>query len=284
MLADDYFLGTKLYSKKFTELCEPLSNYLGNITSAHYVHVDKAGTAFNIYTLEKWGERVLEKEYYKVEVGIVHPDNMHNGMVFCESSDHQEYKDELLYDGAINFNFHHTFCYVQKDINNNGYTAFGFGVAKDNYKMANKLLNEYHIVKEFIRQIHNQLNSIIAKDLVENRVDVAKLKGNDLFNAQKGVVFNPKEEYIKKAHLLKDLGLCSGSDYNILIDPKLSPQEIHCLRSYLHNHSIKQVAMDLNLAETTVSSYMENIKCKLNCNNKHQLLEKGLFLESFGHI
>ena len=126
MLADDFFLGTKLYQQKFTELCKPLSDYLGDITSVQYVNIDKDGTGFAVYSLEKWAERVLEKEYYKTEIGMVHPNNMHNGFSFCDSSDYQEYKDGLLYDGAVNFNWTHSFFYVEKNANNDGY--FGSSV------------------------------------------------------------------------------------------------------------------------------------------------------------
>jgi DNA-binding CsgD family transcriptional regulator len=285
MLTDEYFLGTKLYHKKFTELCKPLSDYLGNITSAHYVNIDKNGTGFVIYSLDKWAERVLEREYYKTEIGMVHPNNIHNGFSFCDSSDYQEYKDGLLYDGAVNFNWTHSFFHVEKNANNDGYVGFGFGAAKDNVQMANKLLNEAQTIKKFIRQLNTQLTSIIANDLKENRVDIARLKGKDVFQTQKGLVFNPKEENIKKLHLLKQAGFCSNHDTEALLsNPSLSPQEINCLRIYLMNHSIKQVAEILGLAETTVASYMENVKNKLHCTSKKQLLETGSLLESLGHI
>ncbi|HXH55377.1 MAG TPA: LuxR C-terminal-related transcriptional regulator [Gammaproteobacteria bacterium] len=285
MLTDDYFLGTKLYQKKFTELCKPISDYLGGITSAFYGNVNKDGTGFVIYSLEKWAERVLEKEYYKTEIGMVHPNNMHNGFSFCDASDYQEYKDGLLYDGAVNFNWTHSFFHVEKNANNDGYVGFGFGAAKDNAQMANRLLNEAQTIKKFIKQLNNQLALIITDDLKESRVDIATLKGGDLFHTQKGLVFNPQEENIKKLHLLKQAGFCSNKDTETLLtSPNLSPQEINCLRIYLINHSVKQVAETLGLAETTVSSYMENVKNKLHCTSKKQLLETGSLLESLGHI
>lgn len=285
MLTDDYFLGTKLHQKKFVELCKPLSDYLGTITSAHYINIDKDGTGFTIYTLEKWAERVLEKEYYKTELSMVHPDHMHNGFSFCDASNSQEYREGLLYDGAVNFNWSHSFFYAEKDAKNDSYIGFGFGVAKDNYQMANRLLNDAQTVKKFIKQLNNQLTSVIIKDLKENRVDIARLKGGDAFNTQQGLVFNPKEQNIKKLHLLKKVGLYPGNDgESSLIDSNLSPQEISCLREYLASHNIKQVASVLGLAETTVSSYMENIKGKLHCTSKDKLLEKGSILESLGYI
>jgi DNA-binding CsgD family transcriptional regulator len=116
-------------------------------------------------------------------------------------------------------------------------------------------------------------------------MDIAKLKGKDVFHTQKGLVFNLKEQNIKKLHLLKNIGLYPDNDtQDFLINPNLSPQEINCLRAYLTSHNIKRVATELGLAETTISSYMENIKGKLHCTSKNQLLEKGSLLESLGHI
>lgn len=283
MLLDDYFFGTKLYSKKFAELCKPISEYLGNITSAHYVNINKDGTGFVIYTLEKWAERVLEKEYYKTEIGIVHPKNMHNGFSFCNASDNQEYKDELLYDGAVNFNWTHSFFYVEKNPKNDGYVGFGFGADRNNHQIINKLLNGSYIIKRLIKQLNKQLTPIIYNDLKENRVNVAQLRGEDTFNTQKGLIFNPYEENIKKIQLLKDVGVYHN-DLDSFYGNNLSSQEINCFREYLVGNNIKQVALSLGLSINTVSSYMENIKIKLNCINKKQLLEKGYILESLGYI
>lgn len=285
MLTDDYFLGTKLYHKTFTELCKPISDYLGNITSACYVNIDKDGMGFTIYTLEKWAERVLEKEYYKTEIGMVHPNNIHNGFSFCDASDNQEYKDELLYDGATNFNWTHSFFYVEKNAQNDGYVGFGFGAAKDNYQMADRLLNEVQTIKKFIKELNYELTSIIANALKDKRVDIATLKGRDVFQTQKGLVFNPKEQNIKKLHFLKQMGLYFGNDtQEVLTNPNLSPQEIDCLRVYLITHSIKTVASTLGLAETRVLNHMKHIEEKLRCTTQEQLLEKGSLLESLGHI
>lgn len=283
MLTDDYFLGTKLYSKKFAELCKPISDYLGNITSAHYVHINKDGTGFVIYTLEKWAERVLEKQHYKNEIGIVHPDNMHNGFSFCNASDNQEYKNELLYDGAVNFNWTHSFCYIEKNPKNDTYVGLGFGADKNNFQIVNKLLNGTQTIKKLIKKLNHQLTAVIKKDLIENRADVAKLRGEDIFSTQKGLIYNPYEENVKKINLLKNTGLYDDNLENFL-DANLSPQEVNCLREYLISHNIKRVALTLGLAETTVSSYMENIKLKFNCVNKNQLLEKGYLFESLGYI
>jgi len=282
MLADDFFLGTKLYHKKFTELCKPLAKYLG-VTHAIYINVDGKGRMFSICTDYKWTERFLEEKYYRLDPFMVHPNNIHNGFSFDHASDDQEFKDMLLYDAVVNFNWCNSFAYIEKNPTG-GYVGFDFGTTKDNYQMINRLINEAQIVKKAIRHLHNKLTLIISKDLQENKMDFAALKG-DLFYSQRGLVFNEQYETQNKIQLLQEVGILGGKGAQSFFDRvSLSPQEINCLRLYLATRNIKKVSGELELAITTVTSYIENIKTKLNCSNKNELFEQGEILESLGRI
>lgn len=279
MLADEFFLGTKLYHKTLTELSQPLANYLG-ITNGTYFNMDKNGKIFKISTDPKWAEHALAEKYYLLDPGLVHPDNIHNGFAFDNASPEQEFKDKLLYDVAINFHCYHIFSYIEKTPNG-GYCAFSFATTKENYHITNRLMNESHIIKKALQDLNNKLSLVIAKDLQENRMNFAALKG-DLFYQQKGLVYNEPCEIQNKIHLLEEAGFFNNGSF--LAKVSLSPQEINCLRIYLATHSVKKVARDLNLGLTTVSSYLENIKNKLHCNNKNELFEKGEILSSLGCI
>ncbi len=281
MLADEFFLGTKLYHQKFSELCKPLIKYLG-VTQAIYINIDKQGKAFSVFNDAKWSERFLAEHYYQSDPLMVHPDHIHNGFSFDNASDNQEFKDTLLYDATINFNWYHSFVYTEKNPSG-GYFGFAFGTNKDNFQIVNRLVNEANVVKKLLRNLNKRLMTITL-DLQENRMDFHALKG-DIFYTQKGLVFHEEHENRDKIQLLSDLGFLAGSDYqNFSNKILLSPQEINCLRIYLTSHSIKTVARDLDLATTTVTSYIENIKSKLECNNKHELFEKAEILESLGRI
>jgi len=281
MLTDEFFLGTKLYREKFSELCNPLANYLG-ITNALYINIDKHGRAFTIFNGEKWAERFVEEHYYRFDPLMVHPDHMHNGFSFDEASDDQEFHDKMFHDAIINFKWYHSFVYTEKNPVG-GYFGFAFGTHKSNFQMVNRLINEAAMVKKLIRNLNKRLIAI-TPDLQENRMDFAALKG-EIFHTQKGLVFNEEYENKHKIKLLSNLGFLSGHDSQDFLNKVfLSPQEINCLRIYLTSHSIKTVARDLDLATTTVTSYIENIKGKLECNNKHELFEKAEILESLGCI
>lgn len=285
MLADDFFLGTKLYHKTLSELCKPMMDYLGT-THAMYVNIDSSGMLSSICTHQQWIARFLENQYYKIDPILVHPSNMHNGFVFENTSPDEEFKDSLLADLSNTFGLYHSFAYVEKISNNRGYYGLIFATAKDNYHMINRLVNEVRIVKEMIRKINKNLISVV-KDLPDMRMDFAALKG-DAFYTQKGEVFN--EDYAlfqeKKISLLKKMGLITGCNthQDFLTKVNLSPQEVNCLRLYLNCSSVRIVAQTLNLADSTVKSYVENIKNKLDCHTKSELLEKASILESFGYL
>lgn len=282
MLTDDFFNGTRLYHKKFTELCKPLVDYLG-VTHAIYVNVDKHGKMFSICTDHQWVQRFLEEQYYKLDPLMVHTNNIHNGFSFDSASTDQEFKDNLLYDAIVKFNWCNSFAYIEKTAGG-GYFGFDFGTSKDNFKIVNRLMNETQIVKKAIRDLNRKI-MLMIEDFESNRMDFAALKG-DLFHSQKGLVFNEQHETQSKIQLLRVAGLlgAANDDQSLLANVSLSPQEINCFRVYLTTRSIKQVSRDLNLAVTTVASYIENIKDKLNCHNKNELFEKGEILESLGHI
>lgn len=282
MLADDLFLGNKLYRKQFSEICKPLADYLGT-TAVLYVDVDRSGRAFLLQTHQKWSERFLEEQYYKVDIVLVHPDNIHNGFAFQETSTEQEFKDTLLHDAVNNFGFCHSFVYIEKTNNNDGYFGLACASTKDNFQMINRLVNEAHIVKKIIRKINKDLRSVV-KDLPAMKMDFATLKG-EAFYKERGGVFN--ENYAisqeKKISLLKDTGLLTEYSSNEdFFKKSLSPQETNCLRIYLSSHNLKAVARDLNLSVSTVKTYIENIKNKFNCYTRHELLEKAAILESLG--
>lgn len=281
MLSDDFFLGTKLYHKKLATLCKSLNRYLG-VTHAIYVNIDKNGRLFSICTHPDWVERFLEEKYYLLDPLMVHPKNVHNGFSFDSASNDQDFKDTLLYDAVIKFDWCHSFAYMEKTIDG-GYFAFDFGTTKENYKIINRLINEMQIVKKAIKGLHNRMKPLINHDLQENKMDFATLKGQEFYN-QKGLVFNETSDMQNKIQLLNETGFLGSDNQNFSLNVSLSPQEINCLRSYLATHSIKEVAQDLDLAVTTVASYIENVKNKLNCNNKNKLFEMAEILASLGHI
>ena len=281
MLEDDFFAGTKTYNTALDRFCLPLKKLLG-VTYAMYFNIDKNNQAIHICTDQEWTQKYVENKYYNIDPLLVDPNNMHNGFAFNNACGHKDFKNLLLYDAEVNFNLCHSFVYVEK-IAGGGYFGIGFATDPGNYKISELLLNERDIVKLTIRELNKNIVREIS-NLDEKRMYLPDLK-KDLFFTQKGLVFNEIHRLNEKVKFLKSsLAAQELSDADDLLGVKLSPQEIRCLREYMVVKNIKNVAKNLQLSALTVSSYMENIKNKLFCCNKVELMKKGSILESLGII
>lgn len=278
MLTDELFYGTKNHHKRFFELCDPIKQYLG-VNTAVYLNVHQHGGVEAISSNHKWWDRFIEESYFKQDPGMVHPKNMNSGFSFVTTSDDQEYKSTMLEEAVRKFNFHHGFCYVEK--NCSSFTLFYFATHKENNGLINKVINEANLVKKFVRNLHKQIRSEF-KGLEDNKADLLKLKG-DLFSKQKGIVFNEDQEARHRIEILKNEGFIRDSHGDLGL-VELTRQEVNCLRSYMEDFNIKNVAKNLNIAVTTATSYIENIKQKLNCCSKQELLKVANILTGLGKL
>jgi DNA-binding CsgD family transcriptional regulator len=190
-----------------------------------------------------------------------------------------------LYTYITKFDWHNSFIYAEKT-SDGGYFSACFATDKENFALSNRVANESGIIKKIIRDLHKKMMLLFGKGIEQYKMDFSGLSG-EAFHTTKGRVYNEQTEIQKKnkIKLLQESGILSGlNDSDILAKVQLTAQELNCLRLYHDNHTIKQVARALNLASTTVTSYIENIKEKLDCNNKNDLFEKVEILESLGHI
>lgn len=284
MLEDDFFNGTRLYHKELLKLTSPISKYLGTNQSM-YVNIDKNGRSFTICTNVPVMEDNIARKGYLHNTAHVDPDNMHSGFGFDNASPDELYKNLNLYTYITKFNWHNSFTYAEKNADG-GYFAVNLATNKENFAIYNRVVNESKMIKKLIKDLHKKIILLFNKDIEQHRMNFPALAGENFFTS-KGRVYNEQTEIQKKnkIQLLKESGILSGvNDSDILTKVQLTPQELNCLRLYHDNHSIKRVARALNLASTTVTSYIENIKEKLNCNNKNDLFEKVEILESLGHI
>ena len=59
-----------------------------------------------------------------------------------------------------------------------------------------------------------------------------------------------------------------------LLSDTLSLREEQCVRYLLEGMSNKQIAWQLQLSTRTIEFYLDNVKSKLSCKNKTQLIDK----------
>ncbi|MDQ2995229.1 MAG: LuxR C-terminal-related transcriptional regulator, partial [Pseudomonadota bacterium] len=57
---------------------------------------------------------------------------------------------------------------------------------------------------------------------------------------------------------------------------KLSDREMQCLQRIVRGLSAKEIGEELELSKRTVESYIDNIKAKLGCINKTELIVRAI--------
>lgn len=84
-------------------------------------------------------------------------------------------------------------------------------------------------------------------------------------------------QYDPKSKKFQIFGIaCYLSQMNLEIAEQysLTMREIDCIELFLEGKSAKTIAGQLNLSPRTIEFYLDNIKGKLDCNNKNELMLK----------
>jgi len=176
-----------------------------------------------------------------------------------------------------------------------------------NYQGANKALLELKGVKDITGKTDEELSPASVED---NRMfleqDLRVLKGdkiftihrdsktNTIFLLEKSPIFNQENTitgliyYCRPWHKADVFHILSQLDSNLdlgiqsytLDNPhnkfKLTKRECECVFLLIRGKTAKEIASLLSLSKRTVESYIENIKNKMNCQNKVEILVKAI--------
>lgn len=183
------------------------------------------------------------------------------------------------------------------------------------YQGANKALTDFKGVKDVVGKTDEDLSpSSVDDNQIFLEQDLRVLKGeritiahrnsqtNAVFYLEKTPIFNEANNitglvyYCRPWEKADVIHLLSQLDDKLDLDVqhytlnhhdnpfKLTPRECECLFLIIRGKTAKDIAALLLLSKRTVESYIENIKNKMNCQNKAEILVKAVSTGYQHHI
>lgn len=232
------------------ELCAPLFAKL-DLNYFHYIRLYKDGTMTNLLSRYDWHECFYTNQF-RTTVPLVNPEIKFGQYNVClwrgTVSDHAlaTARNETNLDHPINITV------VQKDY----FECFAFGARAGNDAVINTYFNNIELLLNYTRSFKEQ-----AADLIKVSV------------ANKFLL--PQAQHAKNLTILDNLdtALTLVGNYGVV---KVTFKELEALRWLCKGLSLNEIAKKVRRSARTVEMHLNNLKDKLGCRKKAELIEMGL--------
>lgn len=264
-MLDDY---SGKHQKKILKTCEPFFQTFG---LNHFFHqsISHDGLFHGIGTNLDFMHYYIDQNMQESNPFVTESEKVRSGIYSFNSVDSEEFQKTLQL-GKEKHNIKHTLLIVENDFHS--CNQYGFCISPGHAASESLLINELSLVKVFINYFNQEMSSCLEA-LKTNPVRISK-KNRFLSN-----IFPEMHlDYFQKISLLSKM----KTPKHILSPPKLSKREIQCLKLYLKGKSSTEIGEDLELTKRTVEFYFENIKNKLSCYKKSDLIALLNQMRNFG--
>lgn len=247
-------------SDQIRSLMTPLFDAFG-MSHFSYFFVTSEGLSACLGTNPEWMEFYLHNNLFLHNPFLRNPRLIPEGVFFTQSIEDPGYRESKKY--AKNFGVEDSLLLTFKE--EGVLEGFSFGLSKHdkNYTL---FTNEVPLLKRFCKEFKKRAERSLQE---LEPVDVLQFIGNAFYKKQDW--FSLHEN--KRKNLLVRLNFKM---------PDLSSREKEVLSLYLQGETARSIAERLLLSSRTVESYLENIKNKLNCYQKTELLKRAQELQDYG--
>ena len=248
----------KCYTIRYDKKIRDTTSYLGkyfNISCYTYFKIEKDGRFTTLSNNTEQLDFYYAEKYYLCNPYLVEPNLLKSGVVFTAMTKDEKYLDTVK--TSLNrFQMDNTFLMLEKK--EGCVEGFLFATKPTEKQAAFNYLNYFDILKKFNCYFVREMSPILGK----MRADGFnwKLQGAKFFERDKGLPLAAKDTISR--------------DFLKMISP-LSPQEERCLELFRLGYSAQATASIMSLSRRTVEHYFENIKHKLGCHSKWDLLKIG---------
>ncbi len=267
-IVQDYIIK---HSNKIRQVTRPLRDRL-QIQYFTYHRIDRAGKYTVLVDRPDWAEHYVEEKFYLEDPYLRHPDIYKSGFCLIENHGSEEYRKRILKDGKEIFNLDQGVILIEKTVDSVEF--FGFSGNKADCSLDKLYLNHPWVLKSFAGHFKKELNRILSQ--MEQEADtLPHLKGTDFYSKQ---LIHPDIQSATLLDYLKDL----GRESEILKIGSLSKRERQCVKHLIQGKTAKETAYLLKLSHRTIEFYFENIKNKLSCSTKQEILSLARTFEDLG--
>lgn len=258
------------HSNQIQKITRPLREHFG-IEYFTYHQIDNEGKYVVLVDQPRWAEHYVDKQIYLDDPYLRHPQVYHSGITMIQDFGSEKYKQTVMKACKNVLDVDVGTLFIHKTAEHVEF--FGFA-AKKTSALEKLTLNQTPLLKSFASYFKKELRSLLQTMETEAN-HLFHLKGKDFCCADP--IYPTLDPLIYKAYL-KDLGLSSLIKKATL----LSSRENQCIRLLLEGKSAKETGLALRLSPRTIEFYLENIKNKLSCTSKQEILKIGQELDRLG--
>jgi len=254
---------SRTMGERLKRICSPLVGFMGINHFYHFVYTD-AGHFAVAGLDQRWQEFLhATDEMVPAVKGFYHNREQLRGILFCQTIPNK-YWQNIAKTGGEKFNVHNGLQIVHKT--DAGIEGFGFALNTDDPHQHMALLQELPLLNLFIDQYKNEIGSSLIKD---SFIDLVEIYGPSLLKAPTSAPPDMRKVFLGKMK------------FNI--ENPFSKRELEVIRELIKGSpTASQVADALYLSKRTIEDHLDNIKVKLDCHSKHELMQELKRLESFG--
>ncbi len=248
-------------SMDLNTICQPLFSTTDITYFTHSIHF-KDGAISTLTTCPAWTEHFFKEKYYN---GLYVVQNNISSktryMLWSVLPPSQALNDSSQYfdidNGITILEFEKECCH-----------CYLFATRRDNIQIANFYLNNLDVLERFILYYKDRAKKIIELAIKNKIVTVNNLNLDDRNLVHHKITDEQKKVYLEKTPI---------QNYYVSLDNKtiaLSRREMDCIKLIAQGKSSTETAALLSISFRTVEKHIENVKLKLDCHKKSELISK----------
>lgn len=241
-------------SQSINEISIPLKIF--NITFFNHIRIFNDKSRLSLSNRGDWLEHFNKQQYIKNAYFSKNPILLTQEYYLWDVMINP---DNVMSVAKNDFNIAHGFTIVDK--NKEYIDLFLFATTYDNHEINNFYINQLDVLKHFISYYKDKSRIIIKNCQPDQPTNV--VSKNNQIPCEKDKI---NEFYLATA--LKKHYLNNDNSSFIL-----SSREYECLSILVKGYSLKEASVMMDINQRTIYSYLENIKNKLNCSTKSEVLE-----------